>query len=52
MNRNDILDLILDHAANQGLYSVDYITNLMAMDDIALAAELDSLETIAVYGGF
>ena len=52
MNRTETLELILDHADNQGLYSEDYISNLMAMDDIALAAELDRLETIAVYGGF
>ena len=52
MNRSDLLDLILDHADNQGLYSEDYIANLMAMDDTALSAELDRLETIAVYGGF
>lgn len=52
MNRNDLLELILDHANNQGLWSEVYIANLMAMADIELAAELDRLETIAVYGGY
>jgi hypothetical protein len=58
MNRNDLLELILDHA-NKHIPSKlpiwiheFYIANLMAMSDIELAAELDQLETIAVSSGY
>lgn len=52
MTRNDLLELILDHAMNQGLWSEVYIANLMAMSDLDLSVELGRLETIAVYGGY
>jgi hypothetical protein len=52
MNRNDILELIEAHAIEQGIYSLVYAFSLDSMSDIELAAELDRLETIAVYGGY
>lgn len=52
MNRNDTIELILTHAIEQGSYSEMYMDRLTGMTDIELDAELDRLETIAVYGGF
>jgi hypothetical protein len=48
----DTIELILDHADNQGLTDESYIEHLYTLNSIELAAELDRLETIAVYGGF
>ncbi len=52
MNRNDTIELILTHAIEQGAYSQNYMDRLSGMNDAELNAELDRLETIAVYGGF
>ena len=51
-SRHDIIELILTHAIEQGSYSEMYMDHLTSMTDIELEAELDRLETIAVYGGF
>jgi hypothetical protein len=52
MNRNDLLELIVAHANEQGIYSADYVYTLDSMSIVDLEAELDRLETIAVYGGY
>ena len=51
-NRHDTIELILAHAIEQGCYSQMYMDRLTAMNGVELEAELDRLETIAVYGGF
>lgn len=49
-NRNDTIELILEHAIQQGSYSQYYMNRLSAMNDAELNIELDRIENIAVYG--
>jgi hypothetical protein len=51
LNRNEIVELILEHAANQGCDSEAYVASLNSMDIDELKTELARLEEIAVYGG-
>jgi hypothetical protein len=48
MNRSDTLELIVEHAENQGLTSYRYMMSLAAMTDAELNQELARLEAIAV----
>ena len=48
MNRHDAIELILDHAIQQGRYSANYMAQLTAMTDAELDAELSRLEDLAV----
>lgn len=48
MTRTETLQLLLDHAENQGLTSYRYMMSLAAMSDTELDAELSRLEAIAV----
>jgi hypothetical protein len=50
MNRNDTIELILEHAIQQGSYSQNYMDRLSAMNDSQLNQELERIEEIAVYG--
>lgn len=45
--RADILELLLEHAENQGLTSYRYMMSLAAMTDNELDAELTRLEELA-----
>jgi hypothetical protein len=45
--RADILELLLEHAENQGLTSYRYMMKLAAMTDNELDAELTRLEELA-----
>lgn len=47
MNRSDTLELLLEHAENQGLTSYRYMMGLAAMTDAELSAELTRLEELA-----
>lgn len=49
-NRNDTIELILEHAIQQGSYSQNYMDRLSAMNDSELDLELERIENIAVYG--
>jgi hypothetical protein len=49
-NRNDTIELILQHAIQQGSYSQFYMNRLSAMNDAELNMELERIEEIAVYG--
>lgn len=49
-NRNDTIELILEHAIQQGSYSQLYMDRLSGMNDAELNAELERIEEIAVYG--
>lgn len=49
-NRNDTIELILQHAIEQGSYSQNYMDRLSAMNDSELNIELERIENIAVYG--
>ncbi len=49
-NRNDTIELILEHAIQQGSYSQFYMNRLSAMNDAELNMELERIENIAVYG--
>ena len=48
MNRNDLIELILEHAINQGMYSEFYMNRLSGMNDSELSLELERVEDIAV----
>ena len=48
MTRTETLQLLLEHAENQGLTSYRYMMSLAAMSDTELDAELSRLEAIAV----
>ena len=48
MHRSDMLELIVEHAENQGLLTVPYQAGLSIMTDAQLAIELDRLEAIAL----
>lgn len=48
MNRNDTIELILEHAINQGIYSDIYMKHLQAMNDAQLDQELARIEELAV----
>jgi hypothetical protein len=50
INRNDIVELVLEHAINQGCYSQIYMDRLASMNLDELIAELRRLEDIAAYG--
>jgi hypothetical protein len=46
-NRNDNIELILEHAIAQGLYSQLYMDRLSAMNDAELDVELERVEDLA-----
>lgn len=48
MHRSDMLELIVEHAVQQGLLSVPYQAGLLIMTDTQLAIELERLEAIAL----
>jgi hypothetical protein len=48
LHRSDMLELIVEHAENQGLLTVPYQAGLSIMTDNQLAVELDRLEAIAL----
>jgi predicted HTH domain antitoxin len=50
MNRHDTIELIVDHAIQQGRYSANYMAELSAMTDTELDLELDRLEQLAIFG--
>jgi hypothetical protein len=47
MNRNDNIELILEHAIAQAVYSEMYVDRLSAMNDAEVLAELERLEDLA-----
>ena len=49
MTRSDYLELIMDHAINQGLSSPDFIRKVYAMDNAELAIMLDNRNSDAYY---
>jgi hypothetical protein len=48
LHRSDMLELIVEHAENQGLLTIPYQAGLSIMSDNQLAVELDRLEAIAM----
>lgn len=52
MNRNDLIELIIDHAIQLGRYSELYFREVSAMSDRELFTELQNLEDVAIYGGY
>ena len=48
MHRSDMLELIVEHAENQGLLTIPYQAGLLIMSDRLLAIELERLEAIAL----
>jgi len=48
MNRHDNIELILQHAIEQGDYSQLYLERLASMTDAEIEVELDRLEQIAM----
>lgn len=48
MNRNDTIELILDHAIMQGAYSQMYMDRLSGMNDAELDLELERVEDLAM----
>lgn len=48
MNRNDNIELILEHAIQQCIYSALYMDRLSAMNDAELVAELERVENLAL----
>lgn len=48
MHRSDLLELIVEHALNQGLLCVPYQAKISIMSDRELAIELERLEALAV----
>ncbi len=50
MNNNDLIELILEHAIQQGRYNRIYFENLQKMTKEELESELDFLEEVAYYG--
>lgn len=52
MNRHDMIELIVNHAIEQGRYSGLYMETVCAMTESELRDELNHLEDIAIYGGY
>ena len=50
MNRHDTIELIVEHAIQQGRYSGLYMETVCAMSDTELDLELDRLEQLAIFG--
>ena len=48
MNRHDNIELILQHAIEQGDYSQLYLERLASMTNAEIEVELDRLEQIAM----
>jgi hypothetical protein len=48
MNRNDTIELILEHAIQQGMYSQIYMDRLSGMNDAELNLELERVEDLAM----
>lgn len=48
MNRNDKIELILDHAIAQGRYNAGYLDMLKGLTETQLDAELSQLEGLAM----
>lgn len=49
MNTNDLIELILEHAIQQGRYSRIYFENIQKMSKEELISELDYLEYVAEF---
>jgi len=52
MNRHDTIELIVNHAIEQGRYSGLYMETVCAMTDAELDRELERLEADAVDAAF
>ena len=47
-NRHDTIELILEHAIQQGVYSEMYMNRLSGMNDAELNLELERIEDVAI----